>query len=195
MTVYTLFGQAGGATINASTSQFTFGIQFTASASCTATAIWWNSAATAAILPDTIAIYQVTGTSLVHSEAASWSGAAGSGWVRAAFTSPPSLTASTAYKACVRGGDGTHTWWASTVSYWSTGAGSAGITSGILTAPNSATAASPGQDTFISGASLAYPNGVTSASNYWVDIEATTTGSGKRHPSSPVPAISVAVTR
>src|SRR5580704_12913008 len=125
MAVYTLFGQSGGATVSADSSKYTLGVQFSVSQSgCTLTGIWYNSPSGAGILPDTIALYTVTGTTLVHSEAATWSGAAGAGWVRAAFTSPPALTSGTNYKACIFGGDGIVNMYGATSAYWSSGAGS-----------------------------------------------------------------------
>lgn len=176
MTAYTLFGQpANPATLTSDSADYTMGVQFSVSqAGCTLTAVWFWSAPGAAGLPETIALWAVTGQSLVHSETASWSGAAGSGWVKATFASPPSLTASTAYKASVFSNSGNF-FYSGTSHYWDTGAGSAGITNGPLSAPSNAGAAQ-GQDTFTSGSVMAYPATSFNASNYWVDPEITTGG-------------------
>lgn len=174
MAVYTLFSQGTtGATLTADSADYTMGVQFSVSQAATLTAIWFYSASGAGALPDTIALYDVSSTSLITSQAASWSGAAGSGWVRAAFTSPPSLTASTAYKAAVGEFSGNF-FYAGVSHYWdTTGAGASGISNGPLSAPNNA-GASGGQDTFTSGTSLAYPSSSFGAANYWVDPEITT---------------------
>lgn len=172
MVAYTLFSQtASGNVLAGDAAGYTFGVQFTVSQAATLGAIWWDSVTGAAALPATIALYAVAGTSLVHSEAASWSGLAASGWVKAAFAAPPSLSPSTSYKACVFYGGGVN-WYSSTSHYWDSGSGSAGINNGPLSAPNNA-GASGGQDTFTTGAALAYPASSFNATNYWVDLEVT----------------------
>jgi hypothetical protein len=173
--VYTLFSQQPtGSSIAGDTSAYTLGVQFSVSQAGSLTAVWFYSASGAGALPSTIALFTVAGGTLVHSEAASWSGAAGSGWIRAAFTAPALLTAATAYKACVLTPSGAN-WYSATSLYWSSGAGAGGTTSGPLSAPNNA-GASPGQDSFNAGASLTYPAGTFNAANYWVDPEFTVPG-------------------
>lgn len=171
MTAYTLFGQpASPSTLTVDTTAYTFGVQFQVDEACTLTAVWWWSPPGAgALLPTEIALFTVSGQALVHSESASWSGAAGSGWVRAAFTSPPSLSSGVAYKACVLGGGGDN-WYGSTTHWWDTGPGAGGVTSGPLSAPGNA-ASDGGQDSFNVGASLTYPSSSFNAANYWVDAE------------------------
>jgi hypothetical protein len=178
LTTFTLFGQAapsGSAPVDAG--NYTMGVQWSSSVPGTVTAVWWYSPAGAPELPTQVALYQVSGGgtgTLVHSEAASWSGAAGSGWVRSPFASPPAISASTAYKAAIlRPGTANVAWYQHTADYWDTGAGSGGVVSGPLTAPNNA-GGDAGQDTFTAGATLAYPATSFQASNYWVDVELTT---------------------
>lgn len=173
MTAYTLFGQPPSpAALASDTSDYTMGVQFSVSVPCPLTAVWFWSAAGAGALPETIALFAVSGQSLLHSEAASWSGAAGSGWVRAPFSSPPALAAATAYKAAVFANSGEF-FYSGTSHYWDTsGPGAAGITSGPLSAPDSA-GADGGQDTFTVGSALAYPATSFGAANYWVDPEIT----------------------
>ena len=174
MTAYTLFSQAGGGALQADPTAYTMGVQFAVSVSgATLTGIWFYSAASAGALPSTIALYAVSGASLVHSETPSWVGAAGSGWVRSAFSSPPSLTASANYKACVFFNPAGQNWYSLTANYWSSGAGSGGITNGPLSAVNNA-GGDGGQDTFTQSASLAYPSASFNAGNYWMDPEVTT---------------------
>jgi hypothetical protein len=174
--VYTLFSQGATGTsgVAADPTAYTMGVQFSVSVSGgTLTAVYFYSDTGAAVLPQAIALYAVSGASLVHSESASWSGLAGTGWVRAAFASPPSLTSGAAYKACVEQSTVAN-WYSLTASYWTSGAGGSGITNGPLSAPGNA-GGDGGQDTF-STSVPAYPNSSFNASNYWVDPEVTTTG-------------------
>ena len=176
MTSYTLFGQAGGTTLTVDTSAYTMGVAFTVSQDCTLDALWWNSPAGAGSLPSQIALYQITGAgtgTLIHNEVPSWSGAAGSGWVRAAFASPPALTAGTHYKAAIGNFSGA-SFYGGTSAYWTTGPGSAGISNGPLSAPSNA-ASVDGQDTFTTGVALAYP-ATSVGANYWIDPEVTPSG-------------------
>ena len=180
MTSHTLFGQPPTpATLTTDHDSYTMGVQFSVSAPVTLTAIWFYSAGGAGALPATIALYAVSGASLVHSEAATWSSGASAGWVRAAFASPPSLTPATDYKACAFYPGGTD-WYSVTAHYWDSGPGAGGITSGPLSAPASA-GGDGGQDTFntnglSSGGVLAYPASSFNAGNYWVDPEVTQPG-------------------
>lgn len=183
MTAYTLFSQGAAGTLQADPTGYTLGIQFSVTTSgATLTGIWFYSAASAAELPTTIALYQVTGTSLVTSQAPSWlsgpggsAAAAGSGWAYAALTTPPALTSGTAYKACVTCNP-TGNWYSATASYWTTGgAGAGGITNGPLNAPNTG-GASPSQDSLNVSGTLAYPGTASgNAANFWIDPEVTAT--------------------
>jgi hypothetical protein len=174
MAVYTLFSQGGGTpgSVTADPTDYTMGVQFSVSQAATLTAIWFFSAPSAAQLPVTIALYAVSGASLVTSQAASWSGALASGWVRAPLGSPPSLTAGVSYKACVFINP-TGNWYSHTANYWDTGTGSGGIANGPLSAVNNA-GGDGGQDTFTQATSLSYPSSSFGAANYWVDPEVTT---------------------
>lgn len=182
----TLFGQAtaGMPGLASDPTSYTMGVQFSVSASgYQLDGIWFWSPATAGVLPQTIALYAVSGTSLVTSQAASWTASpggsaasAGSGWCFAAFTSPPSLTSGVGYKACVLQNTAA-SWYGATASYWVTGgAGAGGITNGALSAPNSATAG--GQDSFNASATLTYPASSFNDSNYWVDPQVSLPSSG-----------------
>lgn len=168
---FTLFGQpASPGPLAADAAFYTLGIQFSVSRAAQLSAIWFYSGAGALALPTIISLFTVTGAALVHQEAASWSGALASGWVRAPFSAPPFLAAGTAYKACITQPTAVN-WYSHTTgdTYWTTGPGSGGITNGILSAPNNA-GASPGQDSFINSATLAYPTSGFGA-NYWIDPE------------------------
>ena len=159
---------------NNNANPYTLGVQFQATQTATLTAVWFWSPWTATVLPQTIALYSVSGHTLVHSETASWSGAAGSGWVRAVFASPPALTANTSYKACVCSGSVSVNWFGNTGSWWTTGPGGSGLTAAVLTAPNNA-AADGGQCSYNAGSSLAYPATGSGGANYWLQPEVSAT--------------------
>jgi hypothetical protein len=168
---FTLFGQpAAPSVLTADPGAYTMGVQFSVSRNATLNAIWWFSPSGAAELPATIALFAVSGRSLVTSQSPSWSGAAGSGWVRAPFASPPSLTGGASYKGCITKTGTVNNFYGGTSLYWSTGPGSGGVTSGPLTAPNNA-GGDGGQDTFNAAATVTYPLTSSSAANYWVDVE------------------------
>ena len=176
MALYTLFGQpVNPATLTADAANYVMAVQFKVTLTATQTAvlkaIWFNSPAGAGVLPGTIDLWQVSGASLVTSQAATWSGAAGSGQVRAAFSTPPALTSGAAYKGGIFKNDGAvNTFYGSTANYWSSGPGSGGITSGPLSAPNNA-GGDGGQATFDASNLNAYPATSFNATNYWVDVE------------------------
>lgn len=175
MTVNTLFNQGTASALTASAPDETEGMQFTLSAPGLLTGIWFYSINPLYALPVATCIYQMTGAgtgSIVsgsENDSPSWSGIAGSGWVKNPYTGP-SLAASTVYKVCVlQGASGGISY---THDYWDTGPGAGGLTSGIITAPNNA-GADGGQDTYNAGATFAYPDTSFEASNYWIDVEVT----------------------
>jgi hypothetical protein len=183
MAVYTLFGQSGGDTIVSDSGTYTLGMQFTLSAPATLTGIWFYSASGASFLPVGCAVYQMTATSAGTTVAGSvnlspsWSGAAGSGWVKCAYGSGPVLAASTVYKVTILK-DTSNLVYSATAHYWDGGGpGNLGLTSGIITTPNNA-GGDQGQDTFHSGSvdfsNSAYPDNSFNATNYWVDVEVST---------------------
>lgn len=166
---------------------FTLGVEFQLSQPCTLNEILFYSPATVTQLPTECAIY-VVGTQAIlagtHQASPSWSGAAGSGWISAAYASPPVLAANTKYKAVVFNGAGSPAIWnaATGPHYWdSPGPASGGITNGVLSAPNNATADSPGQSSFHQGAAIAWPDTNVGAYNYWVDVSVTPQASGQRN--------------
>ncbi len=185
MTVYTLFGQAGGGALQSDTGGYQFGMQFTLSQPAQLTGVWFYSAAAAAALPWQVACWLVTGGGTgsvvpgTQFTGVSWSGAAGTGWIRYAYASPVTLSASTSYKISVGSTSSAPgvNWYSANGSYWvAGGAGQSGLTSGIITAPNSA-GGDGGQDTYTTTPG-SYPATSFSGGNYWVDLEVTTSGGG-----------------
>jgi len=175
VTAYTLFSQAtptGGFTT--SENEVTIGITFALSQSCTLNAIWWYSPSGATSLP-TIGLYEVSGQVLVATLSPAWSGAAGSGWVRGPFVTPPVLTAVTIYKACVYllAADSLY----ETDDYWSTGPGASGLSNGPLLAP-SASSSSDGQEDYNFAVGISYPGTTYTSANWWIDPEVTPVSTG-----------------
>ena len=158
---------------NDTANNFTLGMEFSLSSACTINNVWFYSPAGVSQLPTEIGVYQVSDTTLVASNSSpSWSGTAGSGWVSAALTG--TLSAGTSYKVVVLNGAASPAIWnGATASYWSTGYGGSGLTSGPITAPNNAGADAPGQDTYNAGAAITYPATNVGPYNYWLDIEVT----------------------
>lgn len=173
----TLWGQGLTTAVASDSSAYTLGIEFSATqanATLTLTGIWFYSGPTANSLPTQIALFTAGPNgqvgSLIHSEAATWSGAAGSGWVRAAFAIPQTLTSGALYKAAILIAGSTSLQYAPINHYWDTGAGASGITSGVLNAPNSSNS-NFGQDSFHIGNAVTYPDTSFQGSNYLIDPE------------------------
>lgn len=178
MSISTLFGgNVHGLVASGSTSGFSLGTQFSVSQSVTLTGIWWYSNPSAVVLPTACALYNATtGTQIpgTLNSAPSWSGAAGSGWVKCTYDGTVVLTSGTNYVSVVFNIGGSTSWYSQVNGYWTSGGGSAGITSGTLTAPNSAGAVN-GQAVFIAAVStIAFPNGTITGFDFGVDVEVST---------------------
>jgi hypothetical protein len=171
----TLFGQPSSpASLASDDEALTLGLQFTLSEDSPLTGIWFYSAPGAGHLPESCAIYDVGSQTVVtgtQNSSPSWSGAAGSGWVKVTYDGSVTLAAGTPYKAVVYGGFFSgQNWYSATNHYWDSGAGASGLTSGAITAPNNA-GADGGQDSFDTSGSQHYPASSFNATNYWVDVE------------------------
>jgi hypothetical protein len=183
MTTYSLYSQVvpSGATLSGGDGPFVVGVQFSVSQpSMTCDGIWFYSGAVNSTLPGTIGLYTTAG-SLVTSNTATWltvpggsAAGTGSGWMFAAFTSPPTLTSGTAYTAAATVPNGPDAY-SFVHNYFSTGPGGSGIANGPLSAPNDANA-THGQNPFTSGTSLAFPSGSFQANSYFVDVQVSTNG-------------------
>lgn len=165
---FTLFGQpASFAALTSDPTGYTMGVQAVSSVPAHVRGIWWWSPPGAAVLPVHINVYDVNSQTVLHSEVASWSGAAGSGWVLASFASPVAVAAGQLFKAAIFQSAASN-FYGAVAHYWDTGAGAGGISSGPLSAPNNA-AAAQGQDSFFTGGE-AYPATSFNATNYGVDL-------------------------
>ena len=176
MTAYTLFsqGSVSGAQDGGS-NPAEAGNWFQLSENASLTGIWFYSGATSTQLPTHCEIWTEGGSIVSGTQNASpsWSGAAGSGWIECSYDGSVTLDASTWY--CVAAGS-THpadTFLWATSNYWTTGAGSGGITNGPLSAPNAASAplGNGYQSTF--NANADFPDISGSGVCWWVDVQVT----------------------
>jgi hypothetical protein len=159
---------------------FTIATEFSLSESCALGKIWFYSPPGTSQLPTECGIWNISSQTLVtgtRNAAPSWSGAAGSGWVSCDYGGAGvTLAASTKYKvSVVNGAANPGSWNSATIGYWTTGTGDSGISSGPLSAPDEADAASPGQSSYNQGSAFTYPATYNTggAPNYWVDVEVT----------------------
>lgn len=159
------------AVINTQTSNYALATQFALSAPAQLVRIWHYSASGAAVLPSRCGIWAMstqTEVSGSDNSSPSWSGAAGSGWVSCTYASGPVLPAGP-YKVSTYSTGGSE-WFSAQTGYWNgTGAGSSGLTNGILSATNEAGSA-PGQGSYANG-SWAYPTVDGGGETYWLDVE------------------------
>jgi hypothetical protein len=173
---------AGNSSLDTATN-FTLGVEFSLSQACTLDAIWFYSPPGVTQLPTECAVYDVTSQAIVtgtDNVSPAWTlpgggaASAGAGWVYAPMPGAVSLPAGD-YKAAVCNGAASPAVWnVQMAGYWSTGFGANGLTSGPITAPGNATAASPGQSTYHAGAAIHWPDTSTGGGhNYWVDVEVT----------------------
>lgn len=161
---------------------FTLAVEFVLSKPCAVKKIWFYSPVGTAQLPTETGIWDVSGEALVtnsHNVSPSWSGVAGSGFVSVDYTSANcNLAANTPLKVSVFNGAAVPDVWSTTTNnYWaSPGFGQNGVSNGPISAPNLATASSPGQSSYHLGTSFHYPDTFAAGANganYWVDIEVT----------------------
>lgn len=173
--VYSLFGQQAVADgVQNDTASYTIGDQFSVSVPVQLTGIWWYSASAAGALPSQCVIYDLGASSQVPgtlNTSPSWSGAAGSGWVKCSYNGAVTLQPGKNYEVCVLGPASAANWYTFHQNWWTTGGpGASGITNGPLTAPNNATALH-GQSSFSAGSSLQIPTSNFNSANFWMDVE------------------------
>lgn len=171
-----------GFSVPSTSNDYTLGMEFSLTETCTLEKIWHYSPVGSAVLPSRCGIWNVaTMTEVAGTDNSSpaWldpSGAnasAGDGWVYCDYSaSGVILAASTNYKVSTFfGGTSTDTWLAVTTGYWTSGGtGADGFTCGPLSVPDNASA-SPGQSSWNSGSSWAYPGTSTTPENDWIDVE------------------------
>jgi hypothetical protein len=158
---------------NDTATNFTLATEFSLSVPCTVNNAWFYSPPGLTQLPTGVGVFRISDQALVASNnSPSWSGAAGAGWVSAPLAGL--LAAGTGYKIAILNGAASPAIWNfQLANYWSAGFGSAGLTAGPVTAPNSAGSAGGGQETFNTGAALTYPASNVGPFHYGTDIEVT----------------------
>ena len=158
MTVYSIWDQAAESFAETGFTG-TLATNFSLTSSTPLTGIWVYSPSGATPLPAACAIYDVNSMTAVAGtldNSPSWSGAAGSGWVKRSYNGSVTLTASTSYAVAVF-------YDSANVAYLDFS--SWPVTSGIISASGASS------DT---GGSIAYPETPAGDFTYWVDVEITT---------------------
>lgn len=148
----------------------TLSTEFTLSEDQGVYGIWTYSAPAAVALPSACVIWSVSDQSKVNRTenlSPSWSGAAGSGWVRCAYDGTVVLTAGARYIVSVYH-DASAAWRGNTGSYWTNGDGSSGITNGPISAFSESTSTN-GQCAIATG--YEFPDLDGQGQNFWTDIE------------------------
>jgi hypothetical protein len=156
---------------NPKASNNTVGTEFEVSAPQALFGIWFYSTPATTNLPTKVAVWDLVGGAVVPGSVTtspSWSGAVGSGWVKVTYDGSSVILSSSGKYAVTCYNSGAGTWQNRTASYWSSGAGSAGVVNGALSAPSLA-ASLIGQG--VTGAGDALPNTSGAGLNYWVDVE------------------------
>jgi Domain of unknown function (DUF4082) len=179
------FGQPEGLTND---SEYVLATEFSVSRACKLDGIWHQSpipnVGPATVLPSRCAIWDVNSQTVVpgtDNSSPTWSGAAGSGWVKCDYSSSGViLQPGTNYKVSTYSAGGTGSkWFTGATGYWTTGGGGAGGRQfGVLSAPDDAHA-SPGQMSWHGpGLGWAYPATSASQEINWVDVSVTPVASG-----------------
>lgn len=176
MTVSTLFSQAQTTVNTGLGGQLTVTTEFTMSADAALSGIWYYSPSGSTGLPAQCGIFRTSDQALIASNVApSWSGAAGSGWIRCVFPGTDTLHNTVTYLVAVYLGNanvgGKQT------LFWTTGPGASGFTSGPLTAPNYTSSGNVQGMVQSGNLGLAYPTITESGSWYGPDVEVTTSTS------------------
>lgn len=114
-------------------------------------------------------LYKVTGQVVVAGTDVTFAAGAATGWIVALFVEPIVPVVGDRYEVAVRMPNGRYT---ATPSWWDSGPGALGRTSGGLRAENTHDTEAAGQGSFVEGA-MAFPAASGNGSNYWVDVIAT----------------------
>ena len=174
MSTYTLWGQSGGGTVAADTASYTLGTLVASCRPVALTGIWFYSPSGATSLPSACVVYDATTQAQVPgtlNNSPSWSGAAGSGWVKCAYSGTVEIGYRPYVVAVLGGGSD---WYSVTDPYWeSGGAGLLGIANDPLSAlpSNFADSAGLGQSLKHTGGTLTFPATAAFGPNFWVDVE------------------------
>jgi hypothetical protein len=152
---------------------YTMGMEFVLSQAATLTGVYWWRATSTSGFPSQVGFYDVLSQTLLAAPEAFPNPGATTGEIKVTLATPIPVAAGV-YKVVVFANPGV-AWYSATGAYWLTGPGSGGITAGIIHAPDNPSS-DDGQDTFNTATSIAYPGSTFNSANYWVDLEATTSG-------------------
>lgn len=173
MTTYRLWPATDGPGAQVSDpDNYTMGVEFRVSTpGCTLTQIHFWASAEVAGSDHVCRLYTAAGTPIAGGSG-TFPSPLQPGWNTVTLASPVTLavddtTSATSYLACVY--FTTDNGYTATGAYWTSGAGSAGVTSGPLFAPPLGGQRGPAQDAFNAGADAA-PNAGFNGGNYWVDL-------------------------
>ena len=171
MTDYRLWPSTSGPLNYAANATFTFGNEFyvTERAVAKALHLWRGSTSITGTI--TGRIYRVdsaaAGTAVTGTDVTFTLGAT-TGWKTATLATPVELVANQRYRVCYRVAT---TGNSATAAYWrSGGAGASGITNGPLVAPSAANTTGNDQNSYTSGATMAFPTEGFDDTNWWVDV-------------------------
>lgn len=170
MATYRLWpATSGPGAATADTENYSLGVEFSVSSASEFTGWYWWARTAATI---TVSLYEVTSATtgtLVNQVTGVTIAAPLGEWKYIPVVLPTTLTIGTRYRAVVT--SSTNNFYSSTANYWTSGAGSAGITNGILTGHNVSDTTGNDQGSFIIGASPAFPTSAFNGTNYWIDVE------------------------
>lgn len=133
--------------------------------------IWHYSGPGCTALPDDCAIYNIAGpVAVVTVTGATWSGAAGSGWVKCTNLPATSLAVGS-YKVATHRATTGPQWFTAISSFWTTQLGSTGVlVNGPVNAPTRAASANQGTFDNLTPGVITYPTQFNDE-GYWLDLE------------------------
>lgn len=173
MATWRIWPATSGPAVTADATPYSLSTEFMVTvAGCSITGYWWWCPVSGATTAKTLSLWSVTtgttGTRITAANATSATNTAGA-WNFTACT-PTALTINQHYRAEVFL-NAVSNWYGNTANYWSTGAGSANIVNGPLTAFTQANATGGIQGGFLQTGSAGFTTGQSNNSNYWIDIQ------------------------
>lgn len=165
-----LFAAATPPTDSDDASALTVGVEVQVSTAADATAILFFQPTTGTVstVNRPVALYEVVGAFEGTAVYTGTMTVTGSGWQTHTLTTPVTLDPAKRYRAAVHHPAGGYV---ATSLYFDTGDGAAGVTNGILSAPNSTNATGGTQGSYRAGSPIEFPASEFNAANYWVDLE------------------------
>lgn len=189
MTDYRLWPATNGPASDAGDvgTQINLGTEFYVAADASVSAIHYWRPTTAVAAATQGVIWRVASTAVVAGTLVTFTDpGTDTGWLTATVDPAIALTPDDRYVVAVHFADN----YSATGAYWTSGAGSAGITNAPLTAPSNADATGNKQGRFSFGTfTTNFPDTTFGGNNYWVDVTVSTVGGGD--PPSPMDVMDV----